>query len=151
MSTRVKDRISPEREIAKVRDIAVIGAGMAGCALTRRLVDAGLNVQVFDKGRAAGGRLATRRADRLQFDHGVQYMTVRGEAMKAQLADWQRAGVASAWTPIGLDASPRWVGVPGMNAIAPRMLWGAEVHMETAIAGFGRDHLGGWRVTTQGR
>lgn len=134
-----------------MRDIAVIGAGMAGCTLARRLVDAGLNVQVFDKGRAAGGRMATRRADRLQFDHGVQYMTVRGEAMAAQLADWRRAGVAAAWAPVGLDASSRWVGVPGMNAIAPRMLWGAELHMETAITGFGRDHHGWWLETAQDR
>lgn len=124
---------------------------MAGCALARRLVDAGLNVQVFDKGRAAGGRMATRRADGLQFDHGVQYMTVRGEAMAACVADWQRAGVAAAWAPDGLDASLRWVGLPGMNAIAPRMLWGAEVHMETAITGFGRDHFGWWLETSQGR
>jgi len=124
---------------------------MTGCTLARRLVDAGLNVQVFDKGRSAGGRMATRRADRLQFDHGVQYMTVRGEAMAAQLADWRRAGVAAAWAPGGLDASARWVGLPGMNAIAPRMLWGAEVHMETAITGFGRDHLGWWLETGQDR
>ena len=85
-----------------MRDIAVVGAGMAGCTLARRLVDAGLNVQVFDKGRAAGGRLATRRADRFQFDHGVQYMTVRGAAMAAQLADWRRAGVAAAWAPVAM-------------------------------------------------
>lgn len=134
-----------------MRDIAVIGAGMAGCTLARRMVEAGLSVQVFDQGRAAGGRMATWRAGRVQFDHGAQYMTVRGEALASHLADWRRAGVVAAWAPEGLDDAARWVGVPGMNTIAPRMLWGAEVHMETMITGIGCDQFGWWLATETGR
>ena len=37
----------------------------------------GWAVTVFDKGRGPGGRLATRRADDLRFDHGAQYFTAR--------------------------------------------------------------------------
>ena len=69
-----------------MHNIAVIGAGMAGCTLARRLIDAGRSVQVFDKGRAAGGRMATRAAGRLRFDHGAQFISVRGETLQGRLA-----------------------------------------------------------------
>lgn len=127
-----------------MHNIAVIGAGMAGCTLARRLVDAGRSVHVFDKGRAAGGRLATRTAGRLRFDHGVQFMSVRGDRLAAQLADWQRAGVVAPWPAAATDGGTCWVGVPGMNALAPRLLWGAELRSHTVITGIGVDRLGWW-------
>ena len=73
---------------------------------------AGLAVRLFDKGRGAGGRLATRRVEGLQFDHGAQYLTARGPGFAAALAD---AG-AVPWGEAG-----RWVGTPGMSAL-PRAL-----------------------------
>ncbi len=133
-----------------MHNIAVIGAGMAGCTLARRLVDGGLSVRVFDKGRAAGGRMATRAVGACRFDHGAQFMSVRGAAMSEQLADWQRAGVVSRWPQAEVGADARWVGVPGMNALAPRMLWGAELQPQTTIAGIGTDRLGWWLANDEG-
>ena len=53
--------------------VAVVGAGMAGIACAERLAGAA-EVVLFDKGRAAGGRMATRRmetaAGTASFDHG---------------------------------------------------------------------------------
>jgi predicted NAD/FAD-dependent oxidoreductase len=55
--------------------VAVIGAGFAGLACARRLVQAGVQPVLFDKERGIGGRVSTRRADELQFDHFAQYVT----------------------------------------------------------------------------
>ena len=41
--------------------IAIIGAGMAGLAVGTRLKRSGHDVHLFDKGRGAGGRMASRR------------------------------------------------------------------------------------------
>jgi NADPH-dependent 2,4-dienoyl-CoA reductase/sulfur reductase-like enzyme len=41
--------------------VGVVGAGIAGCTLARRLKDAGADVTVFEMGRGAGGRMATRK------------------------------------------------------------------------------------------
>lgn len=96
--------------------IAIIGAGLAGLSAARGLAARGIAVRLFDKGRAPGGRLATRRAEhagrRLQFDHGAQYLRATGPAFAAALAE---AGAAP-WP----DAERR-VGVPGMSAL-PRAL-----------------------------
>jgi renalase len=121
--------------------IAIIGAGIAGLTAARQLARAGATVQVFDKGRGVGGRAATRRDDPLtgggrQFDHGAQYFTAESEGFRTQIADWVAAGVAAEWkgllAVINCDvdgcqladppqAKPRYVGVPGMSAIAKRL------------------------------
>ena len=56
---------------------AVIGAGMAGVACARTLLQAGHRVSVFEKSRGFGGRMATRSTEFGGFDHGAQYFTVR--------------------------------------------------------------------------
>jgi len=98
--------------------VAVIGAGLAGLACARALAAAGRSVRILDKGRAAGGRLATRRVDlsandaTLRFDHGAQYLTARGPAFAAAL----RAAGAAPWPD-----PDRFVGAPTMTAL-PRHL-----------------------------
>ncbi|MFP5379861.1 MAG: FAD-dependent oxidoreductase, partial [Vicinamibacteria bacterium] len=81
--------------------ILVVGAGVAGLAAARRLVDGGHDVHVVDKGRAPGGRVATRRvlsaSDVFQFDHGAQYFTARDPRFVEQVAAWDAAGVIRPW------------------------------------------------------
>lgn len=114
--------------------IAIIGAGMAGLAAAMRLVAAGHNVRLFDKGRGAGGRMASRRietsAGQAVFDHGAQYFTVRGGDFAACVEAWARAGRVAPWPVAGPAA---FVGTPAMNAplraMAERLdvTWGARV------------------------
>lgn len=140
--------------------IAVIGAGLAGLSAARRLRDAGCDVVVFDKGRHPGGRLATRRSDGLSFDHGAQYFTCRDEIFVARVGDWCARGLAARWDePIaslesgerrparGADA--RFVGVPGMSALARDLASGIRVVCEYPIAQLERAH-GGWRLRATG-
>lgn len=103
--------------------LAVIGAGIAGIACARDLVAAGHAVRVFDKGRAPGGRVATRRAalpdgTPLRFDHGAQYASARDPAFAAAL----RAAGAVPWP----DAT-RLVGVPGMSALGRSLAEGLAI------------------------
>ena len=122
------------------RSVAILGAGMAGATAARRLADAGVRVRVFDKGRGVGGRMATRRTDALQFDHGAQFMRARGEAFTARLADWVRRGVVAPWA-----GSERHVGVPGMTAPVRDLLAGLPVANATTITRI-RRHGSAWHV-----
>lgn len=113
--------------------IAVIGAGLAGLSCARALAARGAAVRLFDKGRAAGGRLATRRAEAggqaLQFDHGAQYLTARTEGFAALLAEFG----ARPWGEPG-----RCVAAPGMSALPRAMARGldlAAARHVTAIEG----------------
>jgi renalase len=96
--------------------IAIVGAGLAGLACSRTLAAHDGQVRMFDKGRAPGGRVATRRVEvegrRFSFDHGAQYLSAKGAMFRATL----EATNARPWP----DAIRR-VGVPRMSVI-PRAL-----------------------------
>jgi len=67
--------------------VVVIGAGMAGLTAARLIADAGHVVSVLDKGRRAGGRMATRQLAGGAFaDYGAQFFTVRSEAFSVVVA-----------------------------------------------------------------
>ena len=52
-------------------NVAIIGAGICGLRCAQLLQEAGVTVELFDKGRGVGGRLATRRHAHWRFDHGA--------------------------------------------------------------------------------
>jgi predicted NAD/FAD-dependent oxidoreductase len=52
--------------------VAIIGAGMAGLAAARALTAAGIPIVIYEKSRALGGRVATRRIGGCLVDHGAQ-------------------------------------------------------------------------------
>ncbi|MGB5703206.1 MAG: FAD-dependent oxidoreductase, partial [Polyangiales bacterium] len=81
--------------------VAVIGAGLSGLACASALERRDFDVRVFDKGRAPGGRISTRRVEiegtEVGFDHGAQYFTVRDSELAALVASWEKLGVAERW------------------------------------------------------
>ena len=126
--------------------IAVVGAGLAGLACAQRLHAQGCAVTLFDKARRPGGRLATRRADGLLFDHGAQYATARGAGFQAFIAE--AGDLIAPWDPAA--AHPRWVGVPGMSAFAQaaerRGIGTLHANRQVTFISRGAD---GWRLRHQ--
>lgn len=101
--------------------IAIIGAGAAGLSAARRLSALGGEVRVFDKGRRAGGRIASRETAFGSFDHGAQFLRAAGEPDRALLAPLLQAGTVADW-PAFSDADaevrPARLAVPTMNTLA---------------------------------
>lgn len=116
--------------------IAIVGAGIAGAACARTLLDAGAHVYVFEKGRGAGGRMASRREQEFAFDHGAQFFTVRHPAFRAALGEHLAADDCRPWAARwgrrqdqtwSIDAASEscWVGLPAMNRVAAALSRGA--------------------------
>lgn len=124
--------------------VAIIGAGISGLSLGQRLREAGLSPVLFDKGRRPGGRVATRRGEQHAFDHGAQYFTARTPALQRWIERWVAEGRVAPWAGEVVDLSPdgprpakaedtRWVGVPGMSAVAQGLAEGLDVRVSTRI------------------
>ena len=64
-----------------MKQIAVIGAGMAGLGAARELCKAGHSVTFFEKSKGLGGRVATRRINGCIVDHGAQVIKPQGSAL----------------------------------------------------------------------
>jgi len=124
--------------------VAVIGAGLAGSAAARALADRGADVTLFDKARGLGGRTSVRRAGGFFFDHGAQYFTVRNPRFRDWVDSAQAVGVVRPWEGLvvtlgsgAVEPSPsqtRYVGVPGMSALAKHLVADLPVHTRTRIA-----------------
>jgi len=138
--------------------VAVIGAGLSALVFARALGDAA-EIRLFEKSRGCGGRMATRRHDSFQFDHGAQFFTARSESFKSFLQPWLEAGVVARWDARFVEFEgdrvtarrrwsgehPHYVAVPGMNALARALGEGLDVELCTRvgdICGAG----GGWQL-----
>ena len=151
------------------KKIAVIGAGIAGIACARTLMQAGHQVTVFEKSRGAGGRMSTRNTEFGGFDHGTQYFTVRDARFQKALAtSGQLVRPWSANTVRILDELGRvvasslppkeahWVATPGMNALvrhwAQPLLHGGRLHVETQVQRIEADRVSAkrWQLQTEG-
>ena len=125
--------------------IAVIGAGMAGLTVAEHL-QSQYQIQVFEKSRGFGGRMATRRADAHQFDHGAQHFTARTPEFRSFLAPYIERGSVRLWSPElqiltpGAQPEqapwrePHYVAAPKMTALAEEMAQGLDIHRNTHIA-----------------
>lgn len=104
--------------------VAVIGAGLAGLACARVLRRAGCYVEIFERERVIGGRMAMTRLGTTPFDLGCQYLTARSTRFKSFLAELQAAGYVATWQPKTLSredgggqGTPWLVGSPSMPAV----------------------------------
>lgn len=124
--------------------IAIIGTGLAGLSAAQALLNAGLAVELFDKSRGSGGRMASKRSDAGALDLGAQYFTARDRRFVEVVQQWQARGWVAEWSPQlyqydrdGLHPSPdeqtRWVGTPRMSAISRALLGALPVHFTCRI------------------
>ena len=63
------------------KNVAIIGAGLTGITIAN-LIKKRINFTIFEKSRGLGGRMATRRAEPYQFNHGAQYFKVANKGFK---------------------------------------------------------------------
>jgi renalase len=151
------------------KNIAVIGAGIAGLACARTLLQAGHRVTVLEKSATPGGRMSSRQTPFGSFDHGVQYFTVRDARFERALAlnpalrkPWSANAVRVLDSHGGLVEAalparePHWVGAPAMDAIprewAQPLVASGSIEMETRVTRIERDTLdpSRWQLQTSG-
>ena len=145
--------------------VAVIGSGMSGAACAQSLTRAGHAVQVFDKARGPGGRLATRRMAwdeavgrswTTRLDHGALGITARTPAFLAFVHQATQDGWLARWSPVlapgsrPVDAARRHhLPTPDLPSLCRHLLDGAVVHVGAPVEGLKRDAQG-WRLQVDG-
>ena len=147
---------------AKLPSVAIIGAGVGGLMAARTLFDHGINVQIFEKSRGVGGRLATRRIDeQCWFDHGAQYFTARDCRFGKYVKSWIQDGIVDPWMGkiVELDpggkivadktGTPRYVGTPSMNRLAKHIAADLPVHLQTRIHAIRRNGNDKWELVDE--
>lgn len=78
--------------------VAVVGAGLSGAACAQVLRERGVAVDLFERGRAPGGRMASPVVQGRRVDLGAAYFTVKDEGFSAVVDGWVGRGLARPWT-----------------------------------------------------
>lgn len=134
--------------------IAMIGSGLGGLMCSRTLCDHGLDVQLFEKSRRAGGRASTRKLeDGSQFDHGAQYFTIRDPNLTRYLESWVADQHVAEWQGhfVSIDepcqcnevqAQKRYVGIPTMESLSKHLSKDLSIRFETEVERVVRNESG---------
>jgi len=109
--------------------IAVIGAGMSGLACASRISATGAKIEIFDKGRRLGGRLATRIQDGFAFNHGAPSFTAIGQEFTRLMAELLEADSAA---KTSMPAN-EFVGAPHMNDLLGPLTASHDVYQSVEI------------------
>lgn len=127
-----------------MKQLAIIGAGMAGLAAARALSRHTITITLYEKSRGVGGRNATRRVDRCLIDHGAQYLKTPTPELHHLVTTCRDATGAPAYDigrPVWTfdadgrvtegdptqNAEPKWSWPCGVNTLARAMATGLDV------------------------
>jgi renalase len=119
-------------------EVVVVGAGIAGVAAARALVEHGIPYRMYDRGRRLGGRMAVRTLDGRPVDVGASFFTAHDPGFVAVTDDWVTRGLARAWTdtfhlatPEGLQGTTtghlRYAATGGLRSLVEDLASGLDV------------------------
>jgi predicted NAD/FAD-dependent oxidoreductase len=131
---------------------------LSGLAAGTLLRQNGFEVRLLDKGKAAGGRMASRRLRDEQgvvgvCDYGAQHFAVLDSRFRSRVEEWISQGFVREWCShfpgeAATDAANiHYMGVPSMREIAVRLAHGLTLHVSARVTGFDWSE-GAWLVAT---
>ncbi|MFM7602445.1 MAG: NAD(P)/FAD-dependent oxidoreductase [Pseudanabaena sp.] len=143
-----------------MKDVIVIGAGMAGLTCAQQLKQAGLDVTIVEKSSGVGGRMATRRLQGTWVDHGAQLISVKSDSFGRFVRKLQEKGIVQEWTrnvyqlsasglrpPDAEARHPRYCCPSGMTAIAKSLAMEIPIANNTRIVSVSHNDTK-WQLVT---
>ena len=117
--------------------VVVVGAGIAGLACARELVDAGVPARVLERDPQVGGRLASEWLGGRWVDTGAAYLTADDPSFRGRLQTWRIDGLARPWTDTlrGQAGPPttRWAAPGGLRSLAEDLARELEVTLGCTV------------------
>src|SRR4051812_21802073 len=78
--------------------VAVVGAGLSGASCALALSERGIAVDLIERGRSPGGRMASPTLHGRRVDVGAAYFTAKEPDFVAVVDAWAARGLVRAWT-----------------------------------------------------
>ncbi len=122
------------------KSVAIIGAGISGANLAKKLNDAGVSVKIFEKARGPGGRTSSRKfsyqGEDYKIDHGAQFIDVVSEEFQDFVNKLEKNSIVEEIYQEekfkGFEGRT-FVAVPAMNAITKYLTKDLEVNYSIGV------------------
>lgn len=150
-SLRVGNKLSSyslQGDSENIFEFLIVGAGLCGLSLGWILAEhfPDLNIQLVEKSKSSGGRMATRRIDDLKFDHGAQFIKIVLESEK-WVEIWNHAGVINPFPDKSVTAV---CGKSGLTQLAKVLAHRLSVKFNYKIKLLQRSKFGWTLLNDQG-
>lgn len=112
-------------------DYVIVGAGLTGLTLAHDLIkeSSDSKIQILEKSKGCGGRMATRRIDDLKFDHGAQFIK-RSNVSLRWIKLWATAEVTQRFPAESIDAV---CATSGLTRLAKVLAGGLNVSYDSKV------------------
>ncbi len=139
-----------QKDPVAMSQVAIIGAGVAGLAAARALLQRNVAVSIYEKSRGTGGRATARRVHGCIIDHGAQVVQTPTRPLLALMSQRTRADL-QAMQEIGLpiwtfdatgtvqpgdpshNAAPRWYWPDGMSSLSKHLAHELDIYCNTPM------------------
>jgi len=135
------------RDMTDSVDTCIVGSGLGGLSIARRLEAEGTDYVVLDKGRSPGGRAGTRRFAESRFDHGLPWLTEKGPLTRELIGRGLQAGVLSELEDAG-NGEPAWFSAAGISSVGKHLAKGLKVRNRVRVTGIAEED-GHLNLTTE--
>lgn len=105
----------------QILDYVIVGAGLTGLNLARELKKTlpDVQIQLLEKSKGCGGRMATRRINDIRFDHGAQF--IRSTEVSKELIElWKTENVAKTFPSDTLNGICAGAGITQLAKVLAR-------------------------------
>ena len=119
-----------------MKKIAIIGTGLSAIFSAIHLrKNTDLEINLFDKARGLGGRLATRRAEGGKFDHGAQYFSIERINNLPEIQMLINEGVIN-----NIEDKDIYFSPDGMTNIAKKLLLDFNIFKEHKLVSIDKEN-----------
>ena len=119
-----------------MKKIAIIGTGLSAIFSAIHLrKNTDLEINLFDKARGLGGRLATRRAESGKFDHGAQYFSIERIKNLPEIQMLINEGVIN-----NIEDKDIYFSPDGMTNIAKKLLIDFNIFKEHKLVSIDKEN-----------
>ena len=113
-----------------MKNIIIIGSGIAGLSAANYLSSKNFNVTVLDKGKYPGGRISTRRGKDFIFNHGAQFFTAKSNEFKKICNRAVNDNVLVNWVE---SKKNRFIGNPDMREFSIWLSKNLSIYQDTVV------------------
>ena len=126
-------------------DVIIVGSGLSGSYVAKKLSQLGLNVIIVEKSKAIGGRFSTKPVGGGIADYGCQFIRPKTKLLLKLVAIWENKNLIKSSKFI--DSSPTFIAPYGMNTIPRYLSLGIKILLNQKVLFLKKDPKC-WEVKT---